>query len=426
VTLNLHNSLTGTIEAFVPVRPGHAGIYLCGPTVSDYAHIGHARSAVVFDVLVRYLRFAGYSVQYVRNFTDIDDKILERSRLRNADPLQIAEAFIRAYREDMKALNVESPDFEPRVTENIGVILEMIAGLVDSGHAYVRGGDVFYRVRSQEDYGLLCGPAGAGTKTAGFRVALRESKEDDRDFTLWKGTDDNGPSWMSPWGRGRPGWHIECVAMSRSLLGTLFDIHGGGRDLIFPHHENERVLSRSVSGTNLARYWLHHELVTVNGRKLSKSVDISYRISDLCRQYHPEALRLFLLTTHYRRPLDITNRRLSEAASALDRLYSILRRIGHRAEWDRIETMGDSLLFSRFRQAMDQDLNVPQGIALLFASARRVNKLMNETGDIEKFPDDDLGAIGDLVPLCRHVLGILRDTSELYFSRRRDLLMSKS
>lgn len=411
MSLKLYNTLTGMLEAFVPIRPGQVGIYVCGPTVYDHAHIGHARSSVFFDVIVRYLRHEGLSVRYVRNFTDMDDKILERSRIECIDAGSLATTYIRSYREDMAALGVLAPDVEPRVTEHIEPIREMIAWLVESGHAYVRAGDVYYRVRSQGDYGRLAAVARSDLATAGFRVMPPEGKEDARDFVLWKRADDGGPAWESPWGRGRPGWHIECVAMGHRHLGSLFDIHGGGRDLIFPHHENERILSRSLAETDLARYWLHHELVTVNGRKLSKSTDTLCRIRDLIRRHHPEAIRLFLLSTHYRRPVDFTERRLEEAASTLNRLFGLAERCGDAGEREVRVSEGTTELGAQFREAMHQDFNIPGALALLFASARRINRSLNSDEGREGLTRQLRLEIGDLLYLCRNVLGILPETA---------------
>ena len=413
MSIKLYNTLTGALEPFVPIRPGEVGIYVCGPTVYDHAHIGHARSAVLFDVIVRYLRHTGLTVRYVRNFTDIDDNILEQSGKWNVSPKEIAETYMRSYREDMETLGCLAPDFEPRVTEHIAPIRRMIARLLDSGNAYVQDGSVYYRVHRQKDYGLLSAGTPAVDTTTG------KTKEDESDFVLWKKATDDEMAWESPWGKGRPGWHIECVAMSQGCLGHLFDIHGGGRDLIFPHHENERVIARSLTETNLANYWLHHELVTLNGRKISKSVDAFYRIRDLCLRHHPESVRLLLLSTHYRRPLDFTERRIEDTLSSLRRLYGLIERSGDDMTPDCGISNGNERLTSGFREAMDRDFNIPEAIAQIFASARRLNRSMNHTGGIAGLSGPDQREIKDLVSLCRNVLGILCHKTDGCFDRRR-------
>jgi cysteinyl-tRNA synthetase len=418
VPLRLWNTLTGSLEPLVPIRPGQVGIYVCGPTVYDHAHIGHARSAVFFDVVVRFLRFEGYAVRYVRNFTDLDDKILEGAGSERIEAWKLADRYIRSYREDMAALGVLAPDVEPRVTEHIEPIRGMIARLVRGGHAYVRAGDVYHRFRSQGDCGRLATAAQSDLATVGFRVIPAEGKEDARDFVLWKKADDDGPAWESPWGRGRPGWHIECVAMGHRHLGSFFDIHGGGRDLVFPHHENERILSNSLAGTDLARYWIHHELVTVNGRKLSKSENFQCRIRDLRRGHGPMAIRMFLLSTHYRRPVDFTERRLDEAASALERLCGLAGRCGEDGEGEVRVAEGTTELGARFREAMHQDFNIPGALALLFASARRINRSLNAAGGHERLNRQTRLEMGDLLFLCRNILGILPETTAHGFSHR--------
>lgn len=406
--LRLWNTLAGSLKPFVPIRPGRVDIYVCGPTVYDHAHIGHARSAVLFDVVVRYLRYQGYAVRYVRNFTDIDDKIIERARSEQIDAFEISQRYIRSYREDMEALGVLPPDFEPRVTENIEFILRMITRLVESGHAYVQEDGVYYRIRRQADYGRLSStPTGIATASP-KAVSAEFKKEDERDFALWKCSSEE-PVWESAWGRGRPGWHIECVAMSCALLGVLFDIHGGGRDLIFPHHENERALSQSLAGTDLARYWLHHELVTINGRKISKSENRDWRIRDLCRRYHPGAIRLFLLSSHYRRPLDFTERRLGEAASAFDRLDGLLRRCEDREESGGRLREGALTLERGFIKAMDDDFNVPRALSLLFTAVRRLNRSLNAARDVQSLSRQNRDELFQIRLLCKSVLGLLGD-----------------
>jgi cysteinyl-tRNA synthetase len=322
MTLSIHNSLTGSLELFSPQKPLHAGVYVCGPTVYDHAHIGHARSAVFFDVVVRYLKFRGYKVIYVRNFTDIDDKIIEKAGIENKTIHKLADEYIDSYRFDMDCLGVHAPDHEPRVTDYIPQIIRAISILVDNNNAYANAGNVWFRTCNRPGYGLISGLNIKQDDTADSRLTISEGKEDARDFALWKKAEPGSPSWQSPWGRGRPGWHIECAVMSNALLGASFDIHGGGRDLIFPHHENERAISLALTECEPAKYWIHHALVTLNGRKLSKSGGSgpAYMIRDLCKKYSPKAIRLFLLSVHYRRQLDVTAKRILEKEKAIKNL----------------------------------------------------------------------------------------------------------
>jgi len=394
-------------------------MYVCGPTVYDDAHIGHGRSAVFFDVLARYLRFRGYEVTYVRNFTDIDDKIIDRAERFGLEAADLAKKYIDAYGRDMTGLHVLKPDFEPRVTDHVDAILAMVDRLVRSGQAYVRDGDVLYRVSARDDYGLLSGGHPVGDTGSGSRIAPDPFKEDRRDFVLWKKTDGRRPFWESPWGRGRPGWHIECVAMSHALLGPGFDIHGGGRDLLFPHHENERSIAMSLTGICPARFWLHHEMVTFGGSKISKSSapTLPTRLRDLSIQYDPEAIRLFLLSTHYRRPLAFDRRGLAAAASALERLYRFLRRMEpFIREIDEEERDGSDPLFIRFCLAMDDDLNIPAAVALLFSSVRQLNKSLGSAGRPTGMGAAERRHGANLLKMARDLLGILNRRPDDYFS----------
>jgi len=412
--LRFHDSLTGTIRPFVPVEPDHVRMYVCGPTVYDHAHIGHARSEVFFDVVKRYLRFVGHRVTHVRNFTDMDDKIIECSHVTGKGVAEIANRFIDAYHADMDNLNVVRPDHEPRVTEHIEAMRVLINRLVRSGHAYVREGNVLFRVRSLDDYGLLA-PAGRWCGVPEESAPQGEClKDDERDFVLWKKVHDNGPVWESLWGMGRPGWHIECVAMGQHFLGKEFDIHGGGQDLVFPHHENERALSMSFSGTPLARYWIHHALVTSNNQKLSRSSGTPYLIRDLCRGYRGEAVRLFILSTHYRRALDFTFDRIRQASSALGRLYGAVYRWHELLDIPSTPVDRESPLVQLFCQAMDRDLNIPNGINIVFSALRRLNKTLQDQGNTGNAGLDDREDMAALVMLCRDVLGILPERKEGY------------
>ena len=321
--LLVYNTLTKTKEEFQPLEPNKVKMYVCGVTVYDYCHIGHARSAVVFDVIYRYFLFLGYDVVYVRNFTDIDDKIIRRAQEEHTDYRTIAERYIAAFYEDMDRLGVLRPTVEPRATEHIKEMIEIIQKLFDKGYAYQSGRDVYFSVERFPGYGKLSGRS-LEDMMAGARVDIDEHKRNPFDFVLWKGSKEGEPAWDSPWGPGRPGWHIECSAMSAKYLGETFDIHGGGKDLIFPHHENEIAQSEAAFGKPLVRYWLHNGFVNINNEKMSKSLGNFLTIREILDKVHPEALRLFVISKHYRSPVDFSDETIKEAESGLERLYMTL------------------------------------------------------------------------------------------------------
>jgi cysteinyl-tRNA synthetase len=392
------------------MHSGHVRMYVCGPTVYDHAHLGHARSEVFFDTVARYLRFLGFRVTHVRNLTDIDDKIIDRSLLMETSTSKIADRCIESYHDDMNHLGTRRPDHEPRVTEYIPEIISIIGKLISSGNAYAQGGNVLFRVGSVEGYGALASSGkGSSLRHASMATSIH-TKNDGSDFALWKRADGPGPAWKSPWGLGRPGWHIECVAMAQHLLGSEFDIHGGGRDLLFPHHENERAIAMACYGTPLARYWIHHELVTADNRKLSRSCGTPYLIGDLCSMFHPEAIRLFILSTHYRRTLDFTMDRIGQAQAALTRLYRLYERASRDCDPPGTRTRRDTPLIASFCKAMDNDLNIPEGINIIFAAARRLNRVINKHHGAGKMEEHDKEEFCGLVNLCREVLGILYDS----------------
>ena len=367
--LHIHNTLGRRKEAFRPRVPGQVGLYVCGITVYDHCHIGHARAMIVYDVLYRHLRASGYDVVYVRNITDVDDKIIERAQANGEAPEALAERFIAAMHEDAAALGVLSPTHEPRAAGHIDGVVRMIGTLIDASHAYaVEGGDVLYAVRSFPDYGKLSGRRPDELR-AGARVATDERKRDPLDFALWKAAKPGEPSWPSPWGEGRPGWHIECSAMSTALLGEEFDIHGGGLDLEFPHHENEIAQSEAASGKGFARYWLHNGLIRVGGEKMSKSLGNFLTIRDALRDWRGEEIRYFVVASHYRSPLDLTEESLPAARGALRRLYTALR--GHAPD---AATVPDAAHVARFVEAMDDDLNTPAAVAVLHELAGALNR----------------------------------------------------
>ncbi|MFO7460471.1 MAG: cysteine--tRNA ligase [Desulfatiglandales bacterium] len=424
MSLKLYNTATRRKETFLPLRKGEVSLYACGVTVYDLCHVGHARSAIVFDVLVRYLRARGFQVTYVRNFTDVDDKIIDRANLVGKDPKDLAQENIDAFYEDMGKLGVLIPDAEPRATEFIPHMVEMIRVLTDRGYAYEVDGDVFFAVDKFESYGKLSGRRLEDMK-AGSRVAVDEKKRRPMDFALWKRAKPGEPNWPSPWGPGRPGWHIECSVMSSFFLGPTFDIHGGGEDLLFPHHENERAQSVAATGGEFARYWVHNGFVTVESEKMSKSLGNFLTIRDALALYHPEVLRLFLLSKHYRSPLDFAKSAVLDLQAGLVRIYRTLQRVrnivgkeGEKGAFPlqgSLSDPGDDTFLGRFVEVMNDDLNTPNAIALIFEKITEVNKAMDAglgadgVNRLEKDLDQILRAAG--------ILGILEDDPEVFFEK---------
>ncbi len=365
--LQIYNTLTRKKEPLRTIEPGKVKIYVCGMTVYDFCHIGHARVMVVFDVVVRYLRYRGYEVTYVRNITDIDDKIITRANENGESITELTRRFIHFMNEDTEALGVLRPDHEPRATEHIGEIIAMIQKLIEKEKAYrAENGDVYYDVSSFEGYGKLSGKNIEDLR-AGERVAVDEAKDDPLDFVLWKAAKPGEPSWDSPWGPGRPGWHIECSAMSTSHLGANFDIHGGGQDLQFPHHENEIAQSEAATGCHFANIWMHNGFVRVDDEKMSKSLGNFFTIRDVLARYPAEVVRYFILTSHYRSPLNYSDEHLDQAKGALTRLYTALRGITPK------EVADGGVYEKRFQEAMDDDFNTPAALSILFDLARDIN-----------------------------------------------------
>lgn len=373
--LHIHNSLTRKKEPFRPIDPERVRMYVCGMTVYDYCHIGHARVLVVFDVVNRYLRriYGDDKVTYVRNITDIDDKIIARAN-ENGEPINaLTGRFIQAMNEDAESLGIRRPDLEPRATVHMDQIIGMIEKLVEKGHAYAAdNGDVYFDVSNFGPYGALSGKQLEDLR-AGERVAVDEAKDDPLDFVLWKAAKPDEPSWDSPWGQGRPGWHIECSAMSTHALGEHFDIHGGGLDLQFPHHENEIAQSEAACGCTFVNYWMHNGFVRVDDEKMSKSLGNFFTIRDVMAKYDPEVIRYFILTSHYRSPLNYSDHHLDNAKAALTSLYTALRGLDVA-----VRTDDDSDVARRFYGAMDDDFNTSEALALLFEQAHKVNRLRQE------------------------------------------------
>ena len=368
--LQITNSLTRTKEEFVPITPGKVRMYVCGMTVYDLCHLGHARVFVVFDMVARWLRASGYQVDYVRNITDIDDKIIRRAQENNETPAALTERFIAEMHEDERALGVLPPDHEPRATEYVAQMLDMIAQLESRGLAYpAPNGDVYYSVRSFEGYGRLSGKS-LDELRAGERVDVDPNKRDPMDFVLWKAAKPGEPAWDSPWGPGRPGWHIECSAMGADLLGKHFDIHGGGQDLQFPHHENEIAQSEGAHGCTFVNYWLHNGFVRVDNEKMSKSLGNFFTIREVLKQYDAEVVRYFILRAHYRSPLNYSDAHLDDAKGALTRLYTALKH----APLETAAPDWNHPAAARFRAAMDDDFNTPEALAVLFDLASEANR----------------------------------------------------
>ena len=399
--LKVYNDLTRQKEAFIPLEQGKVRMYVCGMTVYDLCHLGHARVMVVFDVIYRYLKAQGYEVIYIRNITDIDDKIINRAN-ENGEPFNaLTERFIEAMHQDSEALGVLLPDAEPQATEHIEEIIVMVQRLIDKGHAYTAGnGDVYYSVASFPGYGKLSGKS-IGDLRAGARVDVDENKREPLDFVLWKAAKPGEPSWGSPWGEGRPGWHIECSAMSTSCLGDSFDIHGGGADLTFPHHENEIAQSEGATGHPFVKYWLHNGFVRVNDEKMSKSLGNFFTVREILQHYQAEEVRYFILTSQYRSPLNYDEEHLVNARGALTRFYTALRGL------QAVEPSGAEGYVARFNEAMDDDFNTPEALAVLFELTREINRVRQEDESAAAGLAAGLKALGG-------VLGILQADPESY------------
>lgn len=376
--MRIYNTLTRKVEEFETLEPGVVKMYVCGVTVYNDAHVGHAMSAIVFDIIRRYLIYRGYQVRFVRNYTDVDDKIIRRANELGEDPLRLAERYIRSFEEDMVGLNVLPPTSAPRATQTMDKIIEMVQGLIERGYAYAPGnGDVYFRVTRDEDYGKLSGRR-LEEMMAGARIEVGEQKEHPMDFALWKAAKPGEPAWDSPWGRGRPGWHIECSAMNLAELGEQIDIHGGGNDLIFPHHENEIAQSESYTGKPFARYWVHNGMLQLSGEKMSKSLGNIITIKEFLRQREGDVMRMLVLGSSYRAPLAFNDEVLDAAEKALERLRSGLKPAlpgasGLTAE--AAQALADQAQATRqaFIEAMDDDFNTPLALAALHDLVRSIN-----------------------------------------------------
>lgn len=439
--LRVYNTLSKSKEEFIPLEPGKVRFYVCGITVYDYCHIGHARSAIVFDVIYRYLCHLGYQVTYARNFTDIDDKIIRRANELGTDYRTVADRFIAAFYEDMDALGILRPDLEPLATDHIPTMIRIIERLIAKGIAYQSGTDVYFEVERFPGYGKLSGRS-LDEMLAGARVEVDVNKRNPLDFVLWKGSKPGEPVWDSPWGPGRPGWHIECSAMGREYLGETFDIHGGGKDLIFPHHENEIAQSEAAFGVPFVRYWLHNGFVNINNQKMSKSLGNFFIIRDFLKQVHPEALRLFVLSKHYRSPVDFNDENVAEAEKGIERFYGTLAAIRARTPAEVTPTMTDQALrqqdeelFSMaaalpeaFEAAMNNDFNTALAIGHLFSLQRRLQRFLDQFGQKQLKGAGAVLARRAAAVLVEYagLLGLLTRNPESFFEEQRKLKLGST
>ena len=396
--IKIYNTMTRKVEEFVPLKEKEVSMYVCGPTVYNYIHIGNARPAIVFDTVRRYFEYRGYKVKYVQNFTDVDDKIIKRANEEGVTSKEIARKYIEAYFEDTKKVNLkEEGMIRPRATEYIDEMQEIIKKLISEGYAYEVNGDVYFEVeKDKDDYGCLS-HQDIGNLKAGARIEVNDIKKSPLDFALWKNAKPGEPSWDSPWGKGRPGWHIECSAMSSKLLGDVFDIHGGGQDLIFPHHENEIAQSRCSSHQEYARYWMHNGYINVNGEKMSKSLGNFFLLREVLEHFEGRVIRFFVLGAHYRKPIDFSNNELEQAKSGLERIDNAVERLREKIKsgavsgGDDLSGLKDLLKETeeRFIQAMDDDFNTAQGIGVIFELIKEINKYT----EVEKISEEGLKSL---------------------------------
>lgn len=381
--VTLYNTLTQKKEELVPYEENKIKMYVCGPTVYSSAHLGHARAAVTFDVIERFLTYLGYKVTYVRNFTDIDDKIIAKANETGVPAEEISEKYIEEYQEDMASIGVKPPTIQPKVTEHVAEIIEMIERIIDNGHAYQSDGDVFFSVKKFNGYGKLS-KRDPDDMMAGTRIDINEKKEDPLDFALWKTAKPGEPYWESPWGNGRPGWHIECSLMSTKYLGDSFDIHGGGKDLIFPHHENEIAQSEAATGKPFAKYWVHNGLIQINREKMSKSIGNILNVREAVSMWSKEAIRLFFLSHQYLNPADFSDTTMNEAEAALERLYITLKRASDLAQTENEEDKELKASIETFKEswvsAMCDDFNTAEAMGNLFELTRAMNRSIDSKG----------------------------------------------
>jgi len=412
--MKLYNTLTKRKEEFVPLKPGEVKMYSCGPTVYNYFHIGNARPFIVFDVLRRFLEYRGYKVTFVQNFTDIDDKMIKRANEEGTTVFEIAERYIKEYYVDARGLGIKDATIAPRATQNIDAIIDMIKTLVDKGYAYVVDGDVYYKTSRFEEYGKLSGH-NLEDLEAGARIDVDERKDNAMDFALWKAQKPGEPAWDSPWGKGRPGWHIECSAMANRFLGETIDIHSGGQDLIFPHHENEIAQSEACNGKIFARYWLHNGFININNEKMSKSKGNFFTVRDIVKHFDYEVVRFFLLSAHYRSPINFSDAMLEQARSALNRIYECRDNLNfllsNAKDTFEEDIYGNLDVYrDRFIEAMEDDLNTADALAAIFELVRDINtRITADSGAGKKTISKALDLLNELTG----VLGIMRKEQDV-------------
>lgn len=415
----LYNTMTSKKEEFKPIVEGKVGMYVCGVTVYDYTHIGHGRSSVAFDVIRRFFEYKGYDVTFVKNFTDVDDKIINRANENHELWSELSERFIKEHDADMDSLYIKRPTYTPMATKYIEKMIDYCERLIEKGNAYAVDGDVYFRVNSFKEYGRLSG-RNLEDMIAGARVDVNDKKENPLDFALWKAAKPDEPSWKSPWGHGRPGWHIECSVMSEAILGSNIDIHGGGQDLIFPHHENEIAQSEAISCSTFANYWIHNGFVNINKEKMSKSLNNFFTIRDILKICHPEALRLLFLMTHYRQPLEYSEDKLKEASSALHRIYIFLDEAAHltgsKKGKNLKQEIGDmkSHFIKEFEESMNDDFNTPKAVAAIFEIVRMGNTIIAGKPDTESA--EHLKEVSSYIfDIVSKVLGIINHSADEWY-----------
>lgn len=428
--MKVYNTLTRKKEEFEPITPGKVRMYVCGITAYDSCHLGHARAAVCFDVITRYIRHKGYNLTYVRNYTDVDDKIINRSNKEGRSCEEIAEYYIKEYQEDMTALGNMSPDIEPKATEHIKEMIATIEKLIENGAAYERNGDVFFSVRKFGDYGKLSGKK-IDELEAGARVDIDEKKDDPLDFALWKASKPGEPKWQSPWGEGRPGWHIECSSMSSKYLGQPFDIHGGGRDLVFPHHENEIAQAEGAEKKPFVKYWLHNGFININAEKMSKSLGNFKTIKEILQNHNPEAVRYFIISNHYRSPIDYTEKNIAEATATLDRFYETARRIPAPAKTAKEagpETDTEKEIFESINKTaeavtafMDDDFNTAGAFGAIFELVRIINRYLDTNLQKNDFYNWVLSKWQTFRLEWGNIFGVFGSDPEKYFEFKKSL-----
>ena len=417
--ISIYNTLNSKKEVFKPLVPGKVGIYVCGVTVYDFTHIGHGRSSVAFDVIRRFFEYAGYDVTFVKNYTDVDDKIINRANENNEPWDVLASRFIEEHDKDMDSLYIHRPSNTPKATMYVDKMISYCERLIEKGNAYVSNGDVYFRVKSFPDYGKLSG-RNLDDMLAGARVEVNDNKENPLDFALWKAAKPGEPAWDAPWGQGRPGWHIECSVMSESILGSKIDIHGGGQDLIFPHHENEIAQTESLTCDTFANYWIHNGFVNINKEKMSKSLNNFFTIRDILEICHPEALRFLFLMTHYRQPLEYSTDKLKEATTALNRIYTYLDELHHTTGSKKGKDFSEDIskmkehFIKEFEYSMCDDFNSPKAVAALFEIVRMGNTVIAGKPSVES-AEQLKNVTQEIVNIVKNVLGVLNFTSDEWY-----------